>query len=168
MGDARRADRRQRAPPHQQRRDCRCPQRHHRELRALAGAPAAAGLSLRHADRHRGHRASHPCLLRRRPAHCGSQGGRGISRRLCDCGDQHARARAHGRRACGQPLACRRRRARPFSCIRRDRACAGHAAGRLFGRRRCRRRDAREVRHLRCGRCGRVAPGNHGENLRRD
>ena len=121
LGDAWRADAHQRASACQPRRDRGGAQRHHRELRALARAAAAAGLSLRHPDRYRGDRSSHPSALSRRPAARGAQGGGRVSRRVCDRGDQHARARPHRRRARGQPAA-RRHLESTITSSRRTRA----------------------------------------------
>ena len=147
LGDARRADVGQRASARQRRRDRGRAQRHHRELRGAARAAAAAGLRVRHPDRHRGHRAPDPCALRRRPARRRDQGGRRVPRRLRDRGDHHARAGARRRRAAGSPLLVGIGERRALPRLRRERAGAGHAARRLpRGRRRRRHRGATATR----------------------
>ena len=105
LGDARRAHAHQRASARQRRRNRGGAQRHRRELRALARAAAAAGIPLRHPDRHRGDRPPHPLPLRRRPAARGAQGRRRIPRRVRDRRHEHARAGSHRRGARRQPAA---------------------------------------------------------------
>ena len=148
LGDAWRADVRQRASARQQRRDRGRAQRHHRELRASARTAASAGLHFvtqtdTEVIAHLIHAHYDGDLLGR-----GDEGGRRVPRRLRDRRHQHARAGPHRRRARRQSAAGRHWRRRSLSRLGRERACAGDAARRLSRGRRRRRHRPRGLRDL--------------------
>ena len=127
LGDARRADVRQRASAHVARRDRGGPQRHHRELRGAARAPEAQGYVFGTQTDTEVIAASRALRIgtarRRRPAARGADGRRGIPRRLRDRRDLGARAGARRRRARRQPAGRRHRRRATTSSRRMPRRC---------------------------------------------
>ncbi len=171
LGDARRTDAGQRPSAHLGRRGRRRAQRHHRELGGAARQARRAGLRVRHADRHRGHRAPRARALARprgrRPAARGAGRDRRIPRRLRDRRRLDARARPRRRRAQRQPAGRRPRRRRSLPRLRRRGAAVGDAAGRLPGRGRRRRRPPRGLRDRRRPRRARRAARHHRRGFER-